>query len=216
MQYSNHGSFLSIPRFLRVTSHLLQAASPTRVSLARPAIFHRLPNRLDIRTPPPPARLLVCIDINPTDPPDTRSHNLHHNADFLLRARRIDEHKLARHESAKPPPLRQRMPLPPPGLEHHLCIRRVQREMQRAVRGVGVADFSAAGASYGYGGEEAGAVLLKAAGAFDQRVCGVLGVRPHALDELAIHLLVAALRLLPLWGYALHERPFSGPRGKGL
>jgi hypothetical protein len=64
----------------------------------------------------------------------------------------------------------------PPVLEHHIRVRRMQREMQRAVRRVGVAYFSAARACDGDRCEEAGAVLLEAACAFDEHVCWLLRV----------------------------------------
>lgn len=82
--------------------------------------------------------------------------------------------------------------------------------MERAVRRVGVAYFSAARARDGDGREETGAVLLEAACAFDQHVRRLLRVSHHALDEASVHFLVAPLCLLALGRDALHKRTFPG------
>lgn len=108
------------------------------------------------------------------------------------------------------------MTLAPAVLEHDLGVRGVQCKVQRAVRGVCVADFSAAGTCDGYRGEETGAVLFEAACAFEQHICGLLGVGSHALDEACVHFLVALLGLLALWCYAFYEWPFPGASWQGV
>jgi hypothetical protein len=134
------------PRILCSASYVLHSTSTTRMSFASPAFLplHGLPNSSDISTPPSFSPSRICVDIDATDPPDARCHNLHDDVELLLRSGCIDEHKLPRHESSEPAPFGKRVSLAPPVLEHHICVRRVQREMQRAVRRVGMANFSTA------------------------------------------------------------------------
>ena len=170
------------------------------MSFANPALLplHGLPNSSDISTLSSSLPARICVDIDATDPPDARCYNLHNDVELLLRSRRIDEHKLPRHESSEPAPFGKRVSLAPPVLEHNLRVRRVQGEVQRAVRRVGVAYFSAARARNGDRCKKAGAILLEAACPFDQHVRWLSRVSQHALDKASVHLLVAPLCLLAL------------------
>lgn len=122
---------------------LLPSTSPSRC-------LHFLPTPMHTTHPtrrislPPTFPLLPPIHLHPRHPPHPRPHNLHHNLDLPLRPRRIHQHKLFGHKPPTPPPSRQRMSLPPPPLQHHPRIRRVQHKVQTPVHRMRVAYFAPA------------------------------------------------------------------------
>lgn len=75
------------------------------------------------------------------------------------------------------------MSLPPPPLNHHPRVRGMQREVQTAIARMRMAHFAAADAGDRGAGEEAGAVLFEARGAFYEVVCGVCGEAFELGDE---------------------------------
>lgn len=114
--------FLPVFQSLRIPHHPFRLPTPTGPTL--PLHPYRPSHSLNMRTPLSHPRL-VPININPTNPPHARRHNLHHHLNLPLLPRRIHQHKLLGHKAPTPPSPRQRMSLAPPALQHGFRIRRM-------------------------------------------------------------------------------------------